>query len=153
MRLKSILFVIIIGTQLSCAQSKNEDLIKDFLNEIVLNGNVNQVDSYLLIKDEFKSNENYDLFIKALLDLLKSELDNNSCENYEIVAFKEAIKLKLSNLERYLEEYQKYNNTFFMVCDSKIVIPFIIKENKIVSFSTTLSKSEKRDYYPMFLDR
>ncbi len=153
MKLRLILFVIIISTQASCAQSNNKTLIKDFINEIVLTGNTNQINSYLTIKDDFINNENNLLFMKAIIELLKSELDNNNCENYEIMAFKEVNKPKLSNLERYLEEYQKYENTFFVVCNSTIVIPFILKDNKIVSFSTTLSKSTKRDYYPMFLDR
>jgi hypothetical protein len=153
MKLKLILFAISISMQSSCAQSKDETLINDFLNEIVIPLNIKEVATYLTVKEGFKNNNDYNLFIKSAIDLLKSELDNKNCNDYKIISFKDSKKIGFVNLERYLQEYQKYENTFFIVCDTVIVIPFILKEHKIVSFSTTLIKNKKSNYHPMFLDR
>ena len=150
--MKNILTAIILLAAKTLYSQNDEVNIDSFMKNVILNKSfkVEGIDKYVTINKEVlnsKKNELYQILNMNIDDIRKS-LDDCGSE-YKIV---QHYKLEKKQLSEYRLEYNDYDKVYYVLCNQKIVTSIVIKDDKIVSFFTTLKKFENQNYKPWLLN-
>lgn len=154
MKLKIVLILMVVLSTISCQNYNEKDFVRDFINDLILKENFNSevIDKYLNFKEEVKSEKDYIANIQELSQVIKEGMGDASA-NFDILTYEEAFDLNIESIHSYKKGYEKYDGTYFIVDNGKIITPpIIVEEGRIISYVTQLQKKPKQDIFPIILN-
>ncbi len=152
--MEKIFLILFCSVFFSCeSQERDKKLINSFVNDIIFTNEYEfkELNRYIIFDDKILKDDVKKKFMIELIDSSIVELKANlkSQDNsYKILTHKELLKNNIySNFK-----YHDYSKVYYLLIDNKITNPFIIENNKILSFFYGLTK-HKKNSYPWMLNK
>lgn len=136
----------------SCMENQPNFIVNGFVQELIISGEIDKIEEYLNLGEEVKSKTDYLAFFKESFQSIRNELADGCNLNYELLTFNQARNSDLSTFEQYEKKYSKFEKVYFIVCGEKIILPIIQKNNKIISFQSSILKKDGGNYSPFLLN-
>ncbi|RIV70514.1 hypothetical protein D2U88_09045 [Flagellimonas aequoris] len=137
----------------SCTKQQPKSLVKNFIDELIISGEVDKIDEYLDLGEDVKSKPEYLTFFKENFMSLKNTMVEGCNLDYEVLTMNEARDLNVNDIVQYEKNYSKFEQVYFVVCNGKIILPIIEKDNRIISFQSSMLKKLEHDYTPFLLNQ
>jgi hypothetical protein len=133
---------ILLLSMTNCNSQNNSKLaIESFIKTIETNSSIQVLlEKDLIDKVQANAKESYEMILKAIQDELKS--CQKSDEQYQILSLKESINTKKVVGDELIIP-DSGGDVYVFFCSNRVITYFLIKDNKIASFST-LNKGGKR---------
>ncbi|WP_127023537.1 hypothetical protein [Flagellimonas beolgyonensis] len=128
-------------------------MVKRFVDDIIVSGDVGKIEEYLDLGTEVKSNPDYLIFFKEYFKEIRGLLDKGCDFDYDLLTFEEAKKSDVKSIEQYEKYYSHYEQVFFIICNDQITLPLIVENDKIISFQSKMLKKYGGDYSPFLLNK
>lgn len=126
--------------------------IKSFVDELIISGEIGEIEDYLDLGENVKSKPEYLTFFKENFASIKNRMIEECNLNYKLLTFDEARNLKINTVEQYEKNYSKFEHVYFVVCNGEIILPIIQENNKVISFQSNILKNLGGDYSPFLLN-
>lgn len=136
----------------SCVNQQTEPLIKSFVDEMIISGEIDKIEKYLDLGENVKSKPEYLTFFQENFNSIKSKMEEECNLNYELFTFDDARESGIKTVQQYEKKYSKFEHVYFVVCNEKVIMPIISENNKIISFQSSILKKNGGDYSPFFLN-
>ncbi|TXK01943.1 hypothetical protein [Flagellimonas aequoris] len=120
---------------------------------MIISGEVDKIDEYLDLGEDVKSKPEYLTFFKENFMSLKNTMVEGCNLDYEVLTMNEARDLNVNDIVQYEKNYSKFEQVYFVVCNGKIILPIIEKDNRIISFQSSMLKKLEHDYTPFLLNQ
>ncbi|MFV0539750.1 MAG: hypothetical protein ACK5MZ_00740 [Aestuariibaculum sp.] len=146
----TILCLFLANTCQVNKEKQEKDFIKSFVDNILIKKNQNQQDwnDYLELNNNLseEKKEILNVIIRHEISVLNETLYKND-NKFRILGYKE---LKHNSLTPNLK-LDSLDDVYFLTSNNRILVPIIIKNKKIISFSYGMTKNTKYSY-PLLLN-
>ncbi len=150
MRTIALIFIIM---STACNEGVNErqdiDIVKNFVASVVTNDSfdISTIGEYVHAQQTPLDDAAMQEVLSSYISYMRETIGKNSGK-YEIVRSDSGDHRKL--IEDYDLQYDDTMSTFYLVAGEKLVTHIIVKEGKVISFFTSITK-KKRNRYPWIL--
>lgn len=149
-----IFFFILLAPILfnNCVEDQSNSLVKNFVDEMIISGEIDKIEKYLDLGKNVKSKPEYLTFFQENFISIKSKMEEECNLNYGLFTFDDARKSGIKTVQQYEKKYSEFEHVYFVVCNEKVIMPIILENNKIISFQSGILKKNGGDYSPFFLN-
>lgn len=134
---------------ISCVDNtdKHKKLIQSFVDEVLINKE--NISSYIELNSELPSNKKDALedLMNVNVELLNDVIKKTNGK-YKILSHSE---VKGKNIDPNFE-FDDYSSVYHLIVDKEIITSFILKDDKIVSFSYNMVKNKTKPRTPLLLN-
>ena len=152
MKNKIVIIIIVFTTNFSCNSQDNKDIIKDFIESVVMKSSdtINNINTFLKVsEDSLKEDTPTFKLIEFNIQFLRNEIKSNS-EPLEILTYTEFKNKDI--FKDYKIFYEGKDELYCVVQGKKLINPILIDKNhKITAFFTGITK-QKNNITPHIIE-
>ena len=150
--MKFLYSVLIFFSFIGCKDNfdNQKKLINSFVRDVILNNSYTSDEVLKFINLDSTSAENKKELVLLIIDenvkFLREKIQSED-SNYLILSDKEAKKKEIDpNFQ-----FDDYSKVYHLIIKRKVITSFVIKDNKIISFSYNIIKNKKSPRTPLLL--